>query len=75
MLFEEKILKLIKEKREGKYWDFKVEYHKNKAELLHDIICLANNLSNEKAYLILGVAENGHIREIRGTPKEKKQKN
>lgn len=72
-MFEEKILKLIKEKREGKYWDFKVEYHKNKAELLHDIICLANNLSNVEAYLILGVADNGHISGIKGDPNRKKQ--
>ncbi|MCG2402813.1 ATP-binding protein [Staphylococcus epidermidis] len=72
-MIEEKILNLIKDKREGRYWDFKVEYHKNKAELLHDIICLANNLSNEEAYLILGVADNGHIKGVNNDPNRKKQ--
>ena len=74
-MIEEKILNLIKDKREGRYWDFKVEYHKNKAELLHDIICLANNLSNEEAYLILGVADNGHIKGVNNDPNRKNKKN
>lgn len=29
-------------KREGPHWDFKREWHGNKADLLHDIICMAN---------------------------------
>lgn len=56
-----KIKKLIKEKREGEYWDFKAKYHVNKAELLHDIICLSNNLLNNEAYLILGVSDTCNI--------------
>ena len=60
-MLKHKIINLIQEKREGSYWDFKAEYHKDKAELLHDIICLSNNLLNQEAYLILGVADNGHI--------------
>ena len=59
-MLKHKIINLIQEKR-GSYWDFKAEYHKDKAELLHDIICLSNNLLNQEAYLILGVADNGHI--------------
>ena len=35
---------LISRKHEGDYWDFKETHHENKADLLHDIICLSNNL-------------------------------
>lgn len=41
--------------REGGYWDFKKEWHKNKAELLIDIICMANNMENHDAYIIIGI--------------------
>ena len=34
---------LIDSKMEGEYWDFKLDFHDNKAELLHDILCMANN--------------------------------
>ncbi len=51
------IVALIDRKQEGGYWDFKQEWHKNNAELLHDIICLANNLENHDAYIIFGVKD------------------
>lgn len=73
MMLKDKIINLIQDKREGSYWDFKAEYHKDKAELLHDIICLSNNLSNQEAYLILGVADNGHILGIANDPNRKSQ--
>lgn len=72
-MLKHKIIKLIQEKREGSYWDFKAEYHKDKAELLHDIICLSNNLLNQEAYLILGVADNGHILGVTGDTNRKNQ--
>ena len=52
---------LIASRREGTYWDFKRQWYekKDKGELLLDIICLANNLESEVAYLIFGVAEVG----------------
>lgn len=55
--FEENIVNLISFHLEGGYWDFKKEWHKNNGELLHDIICMANNLNNRDAYLIIGVDE------------------
>ena len=58
-MFKNTVFKLIDEKREGTYWDFKKEYHCNKARLLHDIICLANNIDNREAYLIFGVTDDG----------------
>ena len=53
------IKKLISLKQEGNYWDFKREWYSQdkKADLLHDIICMANNLVNRDAYIIIGVDE------------------
>lgn len=53
---------------EGEYWDFKEkpyffegqskeEKNKKKNDLLHDIICMANNLSNYDAYIIMGIQD------------------
>lgn len=53
------ILKLINLKQEGGYWDFKREWYRkeNSFDMLHDIICMANNLENRDAYIIIGVDE------------------
>ena len=48
---------LISLGQEGGYWDFKKQWHENKTDLLHDIICMANNLENRDAYIIIGVDE------------------
>ena len=66
---------MIEEKREGTYWDFKQEYHKDKARLLHDIICLANNIDNRDAYLIFGVSDSGRIVGIESDVNRKNQEN
>lgn len=57
--FREEILSLIHGKHEGEYWDFKCQWHdKSKpADLLFDIICLANNTAWRDAYIIIGVDE------------------
>lgn len=36
--FETEVRQLIGLQQEGEYWDFKKEWHQNKADLLHDII-------------------------------------
>ena len=46
------IQRLMKLGREGSYWDFKRDYSTNKAELLLDIICMANNQEDRDAYII-----------------------
>lgn len=51
------VLMLIDSKREDDYWDFKVKYHTNSANLLHDIICMANNRVDRDAYIIFGVVD------------------
>lgn len=53
----EEISELISLGTEGDYWDFKQEWHDNNSDLLIDIICMANNLVNRDAYIIIGVAE------------------
>jgi len=55
--FEDEILELIESKTEGGYWDFKRNWHAQKSDLLHDIICMANNLEDRDAYIIIGVDE------------------
>lgn len=55
--FEDKIFELINLKQEGEYWDFKRQWHENKADLLHDIICMANNLTDNDGYIIIGIDE------------------
>ena len=72
MNLEEIIQDLIQKGYEGGYWDFKKEWHDNSAKLLHDILCLANNLNNRDAYIIIGVDNNA---EIVGICDQKNRKN
>lgn len=60
---------------EGAYWDFKQEYHDNKAKLLHDIICMANNLIDRDAYIIFGVNDQGEVFGVEDDPNRKNQEN
>lgn len=55
--FIEMIAGLIASGQEGDYWDFKQQYHVNKADLIHDIICMANNRSGRDGYIIFGIAD------------------
>lgn len=55
--FERDIFNLIDSKVEGPYWDFKKKWHTNRGALLHDIICMANNLEDRDTYIIIGIDE------------------
>ena len=72
--FIEKILKLISLKQEGDYWDFKKQWYTNKSDLLHDIICMANNISSDDGYIIIGVDEESDysILDVTNDPKRKR---
>ncbi|WP_194563442.1 AlbA family DNA-binding domain-containing protein [Savagea serpentis] len=72
---KEKINELISKKYEGAYWDYKQQYHENRADLLHDIICLANNTENRDAYLIFGITDDGRIVGVENDPNRKNQEN
>jgi hypothetical protein len=54
---QREIESLIESKQEGGYWDFKQCHHANTADLLHDIICMSNNLVDRDAYIIFGVVD------------------
>lgn len=51
---------LIRTGHEGASWDFKLKWHDSNAELVHDIICLANNPEGVRAYLIFGVGDDNY---------------
>lgn len=70
---EQILFKLIESKREGTYWDFKEEYHENKASLLHDILCLANAKHNGDRYLVFGIS-NPPICEFKGVAGDSNRK-
>ena len=69
----DQILRLISLKQEGAYWDFKKEWHSQKSDLLHDIMCFANNLVNLDCYIIIGVDEGNDyaICDIKADPNRK----
>lgn len=65
---DEIIMELFNLGVEGEYWDFKEkpyffegqsdkDKNKKKGDLLHDIICMANNLNNSDAYIIMGIQD------------------
>ncbi|MEQ0488931.1 RNA-binding domain-containing protein [Anaerococcus murdochii] len=66
----EEILELMNLRQEGGYWDFKKEWYKSdnkgKQDLLHDIICMSNNLYSRDAFIIIGVNEedNYNLRDV-----------
>ena len=65
---------LIDGRTEGTYWDFKRQHHENKAELIHDILCLANADHDGDRYLIFGVEDQTfRLHSISGTPNRRTQ--
>lgn len=56
----EEIVGLINSHKEDSYYDFKQEWHSigKDGDMLHDILCLANNIDNCDSYLIIGVKDN-----------------
>ena len=53
----ETISTLINRKSEGAYWDFKREHHRCKADLIHDVLCLANAKHSGDRFLIFGIED------------------
>lgn len=44
-------------KREDDWWDFKQKHQHDKAKLVRDIICMANNRPRRDSYIIFGVED------------------
>lgn len=74
-MLQTKVEYLVALRQEGAYWDFKREwYAENKmGDFLLDIICMANNLANEEAYIIIGIDEENDFvpRNVVGDPNRK----
>ena len=51
------IATLIQSHREDEWWDFKIDHHHDKADLVHDIICMANSRADRDAYIIYGIED------------------
>lgn len=54
---ENEVLEFIKLGTEGEYWDFKQQWHSNNADLIRDIICMANSPANRDCYIIIGIKD------------------
>ena len=67
------VTSLAESHKEGEWWDFKKKWPSN-ADLLYDILCLANNTQFHDAYLIIGVDEEDDYA-LSGVPKGDSRKN
>ncbi len=54
---EELIAFLLRQGKEGEFWDFKQEWHTNTDELMKDIVCFANTVHDEDCFIVFGVAD------------------
>lgn len=57
---------LVNGKSEGVWWDFKQKHHENPIALLHDILCLANVMSEKDRFIIFGVSDDYDIKGLSG---------
>lgn len=55
---EECVRTWIDAKREESWLDFKEMHHENKADLVHDILCMANHKERRDSYIVFGVEDN-----------------
>lgn len=72
----EKVVKsFIDRKTEGSYWDFKRSWHSNNADLLKDILCMANNttVDMQDGYIIFGIEDKTY--KVIGVSGDKNRKN
>ena len=67
---------LIDRQAEGTYWDFKLQHHANNADLIHDVLCLANAEHRGSRFLIFGVDDNSYaVTSVSNSPGRKNQAN
>ena len=68
------ILSLIDRRTEGPHWDFKLQHHGNNAELIHDVLCLANVEHAGPRYLVFGVDDQSFtLHSVANTPNRRSQ--
>jgi predicted HTH transcriptional regulator len=68
-------LKELLSQQESEYLDFKVKFHQNNIEFLHDVICLENAYIERDRYLVFGVADDKTIVGVQNDPKRKTNAN
>ena len=59
-VFQATISDLVSRRTEGTYWDFKCKHHDRNADLIHDVLCLANANHDVDRYLIYGVDDSDY---------------
>ena len=65
---------LVDRRTEGTHWDFKHQHHENKADLIHDILCLANADHVGDRFLVFGIEDHTlAVHSIDNTPNRKTQ--
>ena len=68
------ILGLMGRRTEGLSWDFKLKHHDNKADIVHDVLCLANADHAGQRYLVFGVDDQSfEVSSIVNTPGRRSQ--
>ena len=79
---KERVLEFINSRRETDFYDFKKYWEENevdgnkkdpKSDLLHDIICMANNKHIGDSYIIFGIEDKTY--NIVGVENDKNRKN
>ena len=67
---------LIDRGTEGTHWDFKLQHHANNADLIHDVLCLANAEHRGSRFLIFGVDDSSYaVISVSNSPGRKNQAN
>ncbi|MBC7933534.1 MAG: ATP-binding protein [Rubrivivax sp.] len=64
------IQSLISQK-ESESLDLKREFHKNNAELLHDILCLSNSFCEGNRFIVFGIANDKTVHGVENDPNKK----
>jgi hypothetical protein len=65
-------LAALVQRPESETLDFKRQFHDNTAELLHDILCLANSYAEDHRHLVFGVADDRTPVGIEADPNRKR---
>ncbi len=70
----ETVRNLVQRGMEGTHWDFKCQHHENKADLIHDVLCLANADHVGDRFLIFGIHDGTlAVHSVDNTPNRRRQ--
>lgn len=72
---QETVATLLDRRAEGAYWDFKRSHHTNNADLVHDVLCLANAKHHGSRFLIFGIDDKFSLHSISDDINRKTQAN